>query len=99
MKFTRTNIVFLVDERNYIILVVLSKNNYRIHIWIHARILNELLKNKKLFDILIRVSGPDEVSPRRLEYMQYVMHLPTDYYQNRNILFPLTDAEIDRGYG
>ncbi|XP_049292837.1 GATA zinc finger domain-containing protein 1-like [Anopheles funestus] len=40
------------------------------------------------FDPATYLAGPDEDVPRRLAYMKFVMHAPTNYYLDRNNPYP-----------
>lgn len=36
---------------------------------------------------------------RKLEYMEFVMHAPSDYYKASNSPYPLTDSELNNYNG
>lgn len=44
-------------------------------------------------------AGPEEDLPRKLEYMEFVMHAPSDYYKASNSPYPLTDSEVNNYNG
>ncbi|XP_068624184.1 GATA zinc finger domain-containing protein 1 [Battus philenor] len=47
------------------------------------------------FDPATYIIGPEEDLPRKLEYMEFVMHAPSDYYKASNTPYPLTDSELN----
>ncbi|CAH2058308.1 unnamed protein product, partial [Iphiclides podalirius] len=51
------------------------------------------------FDPATYIIGPEEDLPRKLEYMEFVMHAPSDYYKASNTPYPPTDAEINNCNG
>ncbi|OXU20451.1 hypothetical protein TSAR_003380 [Trichomalopsis sarcophagae] len=44
------------------------------------------------------IIGPEEDLPRKLEYMEFVMHAPSDYYKLKNSPYPPILTEGGRGY-
>lgn len=44
------------------------------------------------------IIGPEEDLPRKLEYMEFVMHAPSDYYKLKNSPYPPILAEGGNGY-
>lgn len=42
--------------------------------------------------------GPDEEAPRKLEYMEFIMHAPSDYFHNRRAPFPTTSMQPEKGF-
>uniref|UniRef100_A0A182W1P9 GATA zinc finger domain-containing protein 1 n=1 Tax=Anopheles minimus TaxID=112268 RepID=A0A182W1P9_9DIPT len=44
------------------------------------------------FDPATYLAGPDEDVPRRLTYMKFVMHAPSNYYLDRNNPYPRPDS-------
>ncbi|CAG4994935.1 unnamed protein product [Parnassius apollo] len=47
------------------------------------------------FDPATYIIGPEEELPRKLDYMEFVMHAPSDYYKASNTPYPLTDTELN----
>ncbi|XP_026499755.2 GATA zinc finger domain-containing protein 1 [Vanessa tameamea] len=54
---------------------------------------------EKGFDPATYIIGPEEELPRKLEYMEFVMHAPSDYYKASNSPYPLTDNELNNYSG
>ncbi|CAH2242210.1 GATA zinc finger domain-containing protein 1 [Pararge aegeria] len=54
---------------------------------------------EKQFDPATYIIGPEEDLPRKLEYMEFVMHAPSDYYKASNSPYPLTDNEVNNYNG
>ncbi|XP_028027452.1 GATA zinc finger domain-containing protein 1 [Bombyx mandarina] len=54
---------------------------------------------EKCFDPATYIIGPEEELPRKLEYMEFVMHAPSDYYKASNSPYPLTDNELNNYTG
>ncbi|XP_045762488.1 GATA zinc finger domain-containing protein 1 [Maniola jurtina] len=54
---------------------------------------------EKGFDPATYIIGPEEDLPRKLEYMEFVMHAPSDYYKASNSPYPLTDNEVNNYNG
>ncbi|CAH0714853.1 unnamed protein product, partial [Brenthis ino] len=54
---------------------------------------------EKAFDPATYIIGPEEELPRKLEYMEFVMHAPSDYYKASNTPYPLTDSEVNNYNG
>lgn len=44
------------------------------------------------------IIGPEEDLPRKLEYMEFVMHAPSDYYKLKNTPYPPTLDERGTGF-
>lgn len=44
------------------------------------------------------IIGPEEDLPRKLEFMEFVMHAPSDYYKLKNSPYPPILAEGGAGY-
>ncbi|XP_032521964.2 GATA zinc finger domain-containing protein 1 [Danaus plexippus] len=51
------------------------------------------------FDPATYIIGPEEDLPRKLEYMEFVMHAPSDYYKSSTSPYPLTDRELNNHSG
>ncbi|XP_050669412.1 GATA zinc finger domain-containing protein 1 [Leptidea sinapis] len=54
---------------------------------------------EKGFDPATYIIGPEEELPRKLDYMEFVMHAPSDYYKASNSPYPLTDNEVNHYTG
>ncbi|XP_072946467.1 GATA zinc finger domain-containing protein 1 [Epargyreus clarus] len=54
---------------------------------------------EKGFDPATYIIGPEEELPRKLEYMDFVMHAPSDYYKASNSPYPLTEDELNNYTG
>ncbi|XP_014212205.1 GATA zinc finger domain-containing protein 1 [Copidosoma floridanum] len=44
------------------------------------------------------IIGPEEELPRKLEYMEFIMHAPSDYYKLKNTPYPPILQEGGNGY-
>lgn len=51
------------------------------------------------FDPSTYIIGPEEDMPRKLEYMEFVMHAPSDYYKASNSPYPLIAPELEEYAG
>ena len=49
-------------------------------------------------DILKSFSGPEEDLPRKMEFMEFVCHAPSDYYKNSKTPYPTLDNSPDLCY-
>ncbi|CAF4768901.1 unnamed protein product [Pieris macdunnoughi] len=54
---------------------------------------------EKGFDPATYIIGPEEDLPRKLDYMEFVMHAPSDYYKASNSPYPLTENELNNYSG
>ncbi|XP_041971894.1 GATA zinc finger domain-containing protein 1 [Aricia agestis] len=54
---------------------------------------------EKGFDPATYIIGPEEELPRKLEYMEFVLHAPSDYYKASNSPYPLTESELNNYSG
>ncbi|XP_038218009.1 GATA zinc finger domain-containing protein 1 [Zerene cesonia] len=54
---------------------------------------------EKGFDPATYIIGPEEELPRKLDYMEFVMHAPSDYYKASNTPYALTDNELNNCTG
>lgn len=50
------------------------------------------------FDPSTYFLGPDEEAPRKLEYMEFIMHAPSDYFYNRRTPYPTATMQPQRGF-
>ncbi|NP_001161552.1 GATAD1-like transcription factor [Saccoglossus kowalevskii] len=54
--------------------------------------------SKDHFDPATYVLGPEEDLPRKMEYMEFVCHAPSDYYKARNTPYEVIPVTHDTGY-
>lgn len=43
--------------------------------------------------------GPEEEVPRKLEFMSFIMHAPSDYYKTNSSPYPPTESELNNYTG
>lgn len=63
---------------------------------LHASLSNNLytLLDFSLLYYILLYSGPEEELPRKLDYMEFVMHAPSDYYKATKTPFPPTEPAL-----
>ena len=44
------------------------------------------------------VSGPEEDLPRKMEYLEFVCHAPSEYFKSRSSPFPTIPIRPEKGY-
>lgn len=44
------------------------------------------------------LSGPEEELPRRMEYLEFVCHAPSEYFKSRSSPFPTIPIRPEKGY-
>lgn len=71
-----------------------------VHCWwgiLRFRFLKMLVVYRKL-RIACSVSGPEEDLPRKMEYLEFVCHAPSEYFKSRSSPFPTIPIRPEKGY-
>ncbi|XP_061752708.1 GATA zinc finger domain-containing protein 1 [Nerophis ophidion] len=50
------------------------------------------------FDAGTYILGPEEELPRKMEYLEFVCHAPSEYFRSRSSPFPTLVSRAERGY-
>ncbi|CAK6949416.1 GATA zinc finger domain-containing protein 1 isoform X2 [Scomber scombrus] len=53
---------------------------------------------KDLFDPGTYIVGPEEDLPRKMEYLEFVCHAPSEYFKSRSSPFPTIPIRPEKGY-
>uniref|UniRef100_A0A8C7PKF4 GATA zinc finger domain-containing protein 1 n=1 Tax=Oncorhynchus mykiss TaxID=8022 RepID=A0A8C7PKF4_ONCMY len=53
---------------------------------------------KDLFDPATYIVGPEEDFPRKMEYLEFVCHAPSEYFKSRSCPFPTIPIRPEKGY-
>ncbi|XP_029444720.1 GATA zinc finger domain-containing protein 1 [Rhinatrema bivittatum] len=53
---------------------------------------------KDEFDPASYIIGPDEDLPRKMEYIEFVCHAPSEYFKSRSSPFPTIPTRPEKGY-
>ncbi|CAB1350763.1 unnamed protein product [Coregonus sp. 'balchen'] len=53
---------------------------------------------KDLFDPATYIVGPEEDLPRKMEYLEFVCHAPSEYFKSRSCPFPTIPIRPEKGY-
>ncbi|XP_014366335.2 GATA zinc finger domain-containing protein 1 [Papilio machaon] len=51
------------------------------------------------FDPATYIIGPEEDLPRKLDYMHFVMHAPSDYYKDSKSPYPVSESKLNDSSG
>ncbi|KAJ1101008.1 hypothetical protein NDU88_006083 [Pleurodeles waltl] len=57
-----------------------------------------LASPKDQFDPASYIIGPDEDLPRKIEYLEFVCHAPSEYFKSRSSPFPTIPTRPEKGY-
>lgn len=44
------------------------------------------------------IKGPEEDLPRKMEYLEFVCHAPSEYFKSRSSPFPTIPTRPEKGY-
>lgn len=50
------------------------------------------------FDPASYIIGPEEDLPRKMEYLEFVCHAPSEYFKSRSSPFPTVPTRPEKGY-
>nr|XP_060638246.1 GATA zinc finger domain-containing protein 1 isoform X1 [Anolis sagrei ordinatus] len=53
---------------------------------------------KDCFDPATYIIGPEEDLPRKIEYLEFVCHAPSEYFKSRSSPFPTIPTRPEKGY-
>lgn len=54
---------------------------------------------KNVFNLSIGcLLGPEEDLPRKMEYLEFVCHAPSEYFKSRSSPFPTVPTRPEKGY-
>ncbi|KFV03736.1 GATA zinc finger domain-containing protein 1, partial [Tauraco erythrolophus] len=53
---------------------------------------------KDCFDPASYIIGPEEDLPRKMEYLEFVCHAPSEYFKSRSSPFPTVPTRPEKGY-
>ncbi|XP_023991326.1 GATA zinc finger domain-containing protein 1-like isoform X2 [Salvelinus fontinalis] len=53
---------------------------------------------KDLFDPATYIVGPEEDLPRKMEYLEFVCHAPSEYFKSRSCPYPTIPIRPEKGY-
>ncbi|XP_062423727.1 GATA zinc finger domain-containing protein 1 isoform X2 [Rhea pennata] len=53
---------------------------------------------KDCFDAASYIIGPEEDLPRKMEYLEFVCHAPSEYFKSRSSPFPTVPTRPEKGY-
>lgn len=53
---------------------------------------------KDQFDPASYIIGPEEDLPRKMEYLEFVCHAPSEYFKSRSSPFPTVPTRPEKGY-
>ncbi|XP_025023941.1 GATA zinc finger domain-containing protein 1 [Python bivittatus] len=53
---------------------------------------------KDYFDPATYIIGPEEDLPRKIEYLEFVCHAPSEYFKSRSTPFPTIPTRPEKGY-
>ncbi|KFZ61125.1 GATD1 protein, partial [Nyctiprogne leucopyga] len=53
---------------------------------------------KDCFDPASFIIGPEEDLPRKMEYLEFVCHAPSEYFKSRSSPFPTVPTRPEKGY-
>lgn len=52
----------------------------------------------KIKQICFNCTGPEEDLPRKMEYLEFVCHAPSEYFKSRSSPFPTIPIRPEKGY-
>lgn len=50
------------------------------------------------YKLSVFVLGPEEDLPRKMEYLEFVCHAPSEYFKSRSSPFPTIPIRPEKGY-
>ncbi|XP_032093398.1 GATA zinc finger domain-containing protein 1 [Thamnophis elegans] len=53
---------------------------------------------KDYFDPATYIIGPEEDLPRKIEYLEFICHAPSEYFKSRSTPFPTIPTRPEKGY-